>query len=158
MTKVQVPLIASTCPRTISASHAITCFPDPRTPGLSTLANCMSMHPQPFPFCSSQEFREILLLGSASSLDDTQLRQTYGFTEHISRNCSAYRGGRRSFSLKAANRLARGSSVVLDWRPDGSCNSLEAGWPSDCRGRLGIRSPVDCRIACKVLQPSVDRS
>ncbi len=61
-----------------------------------------------------------------------------------------------SFSLKPANRLASGS-------PDSRMGTLydegaTEGRSSGSRGRLGTRSPVDCRIAWRVCHPSVDLS
>jgi len=62
-------------------------------------------------------------------------------------------GVRRSFSLKAANRLVRGS-------PDPRAGTSFDGAEPSARslGRLGMRSPVDWRMAWRVCQPSVERS
>lgn len=77
---------------------------------------------------------------------------------------------RRSFSLKAANRLASGSPGSLTTEGTLECKEDEdgdeeseedevaSGTSSCSRKRLGIRSPVEFRMACSVCQPCVERS
>lgn len=94
---------------------------------------------------------------------------------HFSSTHVVHRGrGRRSFSLKAAIRLVKGSSGsrgIEWWREeevegvdggevDGEIDETSAAVAtcSSSRRRLGIRSPVDWRMACRVCHPSVERS